>query len=117
MNDKSFTDSVSMTDRALAELIGHFIKHHRMAQNKTQQALANASGISRSTLSLLERGESVTVATLIQVLRILDKLDVLHGFEVIETISPLALAEWQRKKRQRVSSKAKKPGNHPKTDD
>ena len=36
------------------------------------------------TLSLLERGETVTVTTLIQVLRVLDQLSVLHVFEVRE---------------------------------
>lgn len=97
----------SMSDRALAEYIGAFVRHHRLAQNKTQDELSTAAGISRSTLSLLERGETVTVTTLIQVLRVLDQLAVLNAFEVREMISPLALAKLQREKRQRAR---RKPG-------
>lgn len=92
-----------MSDKALSEHLGDFIKHHRMDQNKTQNALANAAGISRSTLSLLERGESVTLATLIQVLRVLDQLNVMEAFSIQQTISPLVLAKMEREKRKRAS--------------
>lgn len=112
MNDISFNKLVSMNDKALAEYIGTFVRHHRMEQNTTQDELARAAGISRSTLSLLERGESVTVATLIQVLRVLDQLSVLNAFEVRESISPLALAKLQREKRQRARNKSKKDENN-----
>lgn len=105
MTDKSFKEWASMGDKALAGYIGAFVRHHRMEQNKTQDDLAAAAGISRSTLSLLERGEPVTVNTLIQVLRVLDQLAVLNAFEVSETISPLALAKLQKEKRQRAGSK------------
>lgn len=108
MTDLSYIDMVSMSDKALAAHIGTFIKHHRMEQNRTQEALATAAGISRSTLSLLERGETVTVATLIRVIRMLDQLTVLNAFSVRQTISPLALAKLQRKKRQRARGKANK---------
>jgi transcriptional regulator with XRE-family HTH domain len=111
MTDRSFMPMPSMSDRALAQFIGEFIRHHRMEQNKTQDQLSAAAGISRSTLSLLERGEAVTLATLIQVLRVLDQLSVLNAFEVKQTISPLALAKQQRQKRQRARSKTGKEEN------
>jgi len=69
--------------------------------------LAKAAGISRSTLSLLERGEAVTLATLIQVLRVLDKLFILDVFTVEQDISPLMLARMEKKKRKRASGKGK----------
>ena len=105
MTDKSFTNWSSMSDKALAKHIGAFIRHHRMEQNKTQDVLATEAGISRSTLSLLERGEAVTLATLIQVLRVLDQLQVVGAFDVQESISPLALAKLQKEKRKRASGK------------
>ena len=105
MTDISYTNWDSMNDKALAEQIGAFIKHHRMEQNKTQDVLANAAGISRSTLSLLERGETVTLATLIQVLRVLDQLHVMDVFMVQQTISPMALAKMEKNKRKRASGK------------
>jgi transcriptional regulator with XRE-family HTH domain len=116
MTDKSFKEWASMSDKALAEYIGVFVRHHRMEQNKTQEELAAAAGISRSTLSLLERGETVTVATLIQVLRVLDQLSVLIAFEVRETLSPLALAKLQKEKRLRARNKSKKDENKKQTD-
>lgn len=116
MTDISFIELLSKSDKAIAEHIGAFVKHHRMEQNKTQHELATAAGISRSTLSLLERGETVTVATLIQVLRILDQLMVLNAFEINETISPLALAKLQKDKRQRARSKSAKDENKNETD-
>jgi transcriptional regulator with XRE-family HTH domain len=116
MTDKSFKEWTSMSDKALADYIGSFVRHHRMGQNKTQDELASAAGISRSTLSLLERGETVTVTTLIQVLRVLDQLNVLSVFEVRETLSPLALAKLQKEKRQRARGLSKKKENNEKTE-
>jgi transcriptional regulator with XRE-family HTH domain len=102
MTDLSYTNWDSMSDKALSEHIGIFINHHRLDQNKTQDVLANAAGISRSTLSLLERGETVTLATLIQTLRALDQLHVMEVFSVKQTVSPLALAKIEKEKRQRA---------------
>lgn len=116
MTDKSFIKWASMSDKVLAENIGTFVRYHRMEQNKTQDEIAAAAGISRSTLSLLERGETVTVSTLIQVLRVLDQLAVMNSFEVRETLSPLALAKLQKEKRQRARSKSKKEDNNETTD-
>jgi transcriptional regulator with XRE-family HTH domain len=82
MTDIPYKNWVAMSDKALAKHIGNFIRHHRMEQNKTQESVATAAGISRSTLSLLERGENVTVPTLIQVLRVLDQLHVINAFSI-----------------------------------
>lgn len=102
MTDKAFRNWVSMSDQALADHIGNFVKHHRLEQNKTQDTLSHAAGISRSTLSLLERGGTVTLATLIQVLRALDQLQVMEAFEIQQRISPLALAKAEKQKRKRA---------------
>ena len=102
MNDKAFKDWHSMSDHALAAHIGAFVKHYRLEQNKTQDILSHEAGISRSTLSLLERGEAVTLATLIQVLRVLNQLQIMDAFEVHQRISPLALAKAELEKRKRA---------------
>ena len=116
MNDLSFIELAPMSDKALLEYIGAFVRHHRMEQMKTQQELAAAAGISRSTLSLLERVETGTVSTLIEVLQVFDQLSELNGFEVRETISPLALAKIQKEKRQRARSKSVKEDKKENTD-
>jgi len=102
MTDISYKKWISMSDDALAKQVGVFLKHHRLEQNKTQDMVAEAAGISRSTLSLLERGKKVTLATLIQVLRILDQLQVMEAFEIQQHISPLALAKAEKEQRKRA---------------
>lgn len=91
-----------MSDDALAKHIGVFIKHHRLEQNRTQGEVAEAAGISRSTLSLLERGETITLTTLIRVLRVLSQLQVMESFVVHQQVSPLALAKAELEQRKRA---------------
>jgi transcriptional regulator with XRE-family HTH domain len=114
MTDNSHKNWLAMSDNALAKHIGNFVKHHRMEQNKTQSSIAEAAGISRSTLSLLERGQSVTVQTLIQVLRVLDQLHVMNVFNIEKQISPIMLAKMEQKKRRRA--REKKQSNQPDSD-
>lgn len=102
MTDKSYTYLHSLSDDAIEKEIGYYIRRVRQQQNKTQKELAEAANISRSTLSLLERGESGNLKTLIQVLRILDKLHVLQTMKYEEKLSPLALAKSQHKPKERI---------------
>ncbi len=102
MNEISYKNWNAMSDQLLAGQIGAFVKHHRLEQNKTQDVLAHEAGISRSTLSLLERGEAVTLATLIQVLRVLDQLEVMDAFVIQKSISPLAMAREEQEQRLRA---------------
>jgi transcriptional regulator with XRE-family HTH domain len=104
MNEKSYKNWLSMSDDALTQQLGAFVKHHRLDQNKTQDKVAKAAGISRSTLSLLERGDTVSLSTFIQVLRVLDQLQVMDAFEIQQSISPIALAKAEREKRKRARS-------------
>lgn len=93
-----------MTDSAIINQIGVFIKHTRLQQNITQAKLAKRAGLNRWTISQLENGESITLGTLIQLLRALDALHVLEHFTVTQEISPLTYAEMMRKQRKRASS-------------
>lgn len=102
MNDKQYINWIAMSDIALAQTIGSFIKHHRLVQNRTQEEVANEANISRSTLSLLEKGEAITVPTLLQVLRVLDLLYIMDVFKIQEQISPIELAKMDQQKRQRA---------------
>ena len=105
MNDNSYVDWVSMSDKALSETIGKFIRHNRLNQNKPQDEVATAAGISRSTLSLLERGEKVTLSTLLQVLRVLDLLYVMDAFKISDEISPVEYAKLKKNRRKKASGK------------
>lgn len=89
MNDFSYANWPSMSDKVLMETIGSFVQHHRLNQNKSQSDVAKDAGISRSTLSLLERGEKTTLSSLIQILRVLDLLHIMDVFKVKNEISPI----------------------------
>ncbi len=102
------------SDKALIKSLGAFIKHYRLQQNKTQSQLAVEAGIVRSTLSLFERGENVSLLVFIQLLRALKLLDLLSEFQIRQELSPLELAKLEQSKRIRVRPKdqgKKAPGS------
>jgi transcriptional regulator with XRE-family HTH domain len=101
-------DWVQMTDVAIMEQIGRYIKHTRLGLNKTQQQIALDSGLNRWTIGQVENGESVTLSSLIKVLRALDALYVFDNFNVTDEISPLAYAKLKKEQRERASSKTNK---------
>lgn len=78
-----------MCDDALSAYVAAPIRHHLLNLKKTLDMHAEEAAISRSTLSLLENGESVNLATLIQVLRVLAKQHIKDAFEVDNTVSSL----------------------------
>ncbi len=106
MSELSYNKWSALTDKALMETIGSFVQHHRLRQNRSQSEVAEAAGISRSTLSLLERGEKIMLGSLIQVLRVLDLLHIMEVFKVSQEISPIEYARLQKKKRKRARGKS-----------
>jgi transcriptional regulator with XRE-family HTH domain len=108
MNDKSVNNDDFVSDKMYLERIGNFIKLQRQNQHKSQDQLAKDAGVSRSTLSLLERGENVRIDSLIQVLRMLNSLHILDQFNVQEQISPIEYAKLKKKQTKlRVRNKKK----------
>ncbi len=103
MNDISYDNWHEMSDKSLMETIGNFIQSHRLNQNKSQDQVAVAAGISRSTLSLLERGEKVRIDSLIQVLRVLNLLYIMNVFKIHDQISPIEYAKLKKKQRKQAS--------------
>jgi transcriptional regulator with XRE-family HTH domain len=98
----------SASDVAIMEVLGNFIHKTRLQQNKTQQEIAVASGINRSTLVQIEKGKGGNMLSFIQVLRTLQQLHLLQAFEIKQQISPLQLAKIEATQRQRSRSKNKK---------
>jgi len=102
MTDISYTNWIAASDTALLERLGAFVKHHRLLQSKTQEQLAREAGIVRSTLSLFERGENISLLVFIQLLRALKLLPLLQEFQIRQQISPLQLAKMERSKKSRA---------------
>ncbi|NLD37788.1 MAG: helix-turn-helix transcriptional regulator [Desulfatiglans sp.] len=110
MMAKIDTDWVAMSDRAIISAIGNYIKERRLSINKTQAQIAEKAGINRSTLVKIESGESITLISLIQILRALDSLHILQTFKIEKIISPIELAKIEGRKRQRAREKKKDKG-------
>ena len=91
-----------MTDIAVINKIGAFIKNERLNSNKTQGQLSDEAGVNRSTLSQIENGEAITLLSLIQIIRALNKLELLEIFSIQQLISPISLAKKDLQKRQRA---------------
>ena len=107
MIEKTSTDWVTMSDKAIIGAIGAYIRHQRLEQNKTQAQVAKESGINRWTLSQIENGGSITLATLIQILRALDLVHLLSIFTIEEIISPIEYPRLKEKKKKRARPKIK----------
>jgi transcriptional regulator with XRE-family HTH domain len=96
-------DWTSMTDNEIICIVGSYIKQERLEQNMTQAQLAHDAGINRSTIIQIENGESVTLGSLIQILRVLDRLNILKVFSVKDKISPIEYAKLKVRQRKRAS--------------
>lgn len=97
------------SDISLLKQIGTFCKSNRLYRRLTQAQLAERAGLNRTTISQLENEGNASLNTLIRVLRILDRLDVLRAFDVEKELSPAIIARMERKRKQRVSAKMKQP--------
>lgn len=86
-----------MTNKALIEYIGNQIKQMRINAQMSQQELAEKSGVSRATLTLVENGRGAKLDTLISLLRALQKLEILNSFETNAMVSPLLIAKNEGK--------------------
>lgn len=95
----------ALSDPAILNVLGNFIQQTRLQQNKTQQQVAAAAGLNRSTIVQIENGGGGTLLSFIQILRALEQLQFFQNFEVSQQLSPLQLAKIDQKKRQRASAK------------
>ena len=109
-------DYYSMSDRAILREIGGRLRRRRLDKNLSQQTLADLAGLSRTTVSDLERGAPAGMLTLVQVLRALGGLEELDALLPDPGLSPLELARMKGRERQRASrrpadTRKDKPGD------
>ena len=75
---------------------GAQVRRARLLADLSQDEVATAANIDVATLRNLETGKGSTVATLVKVLRALDRDDWLGTFEPVPTVSPVQLAREAR---------------------
>ncbi|MWP63150.1 helix-turn-helix domain-containing protein [Gilliamella sp. Pas-s25] len=81
------------------------IKMARIEKNLSQQELAQKSEIGIATIKRIEQGESITLQTLISVLRGLDELDQLNNLLAYNEVIHITSAEQPKRKRKQRTAK------------
>jgi transcriptional regulator with XRE-family HTH domain len=112
MTMKSDIDIYPLSDMAILQELGQNMRNMRLNQNLSQQELADNAGVDRITIGKLESGRPVTMITMVQVLRALQRLDVLNPLLTEPQITPSMFNEAQEHYRKRAS-KPRTPKNLP----
>ncbi len=100
-------DIYRMSDQALAEDVGKRIEQLRLESNITQKTIADRLGITPKTYRSVIQGHG-KFETLIGILRVLDKLELVDAFVPETPPSPLALMKLRGRMRQRAATARKK---------
>ena len=103
----------ALSDLAILRELGSSLRHVRLNRNQSQQAVADAAGIDRATLSQIEHGRPTSLLTFVQLLRTLEQLDLLDGLVTKAEISPLALTRLAKKQRRNASPSSPTPSPAP----
>jgi transcriptional regulator with XRE-family HTH domain len=108
MEQKSYYKNwYALTDNAIVEALCKSIKQMRLNKNISQEELSERSGVNRITISRMETGKAINIMTLIQLLRALEKLDLLNYLNEEPEISPIMVMEAQKKLRKKASPTAR----------
>jgi len=93
----------SYSDQALIRKWGAKLKRLRVDAGFSQTELAEKTGMSRSSISEIEKGRNFSIGSLIAISRALDHLDKFEYFlkEEEYTLSPMEIYEREKKKRKR----------------
>jgi transcriptional regulator with XRE-family HTH domain len=92
-----------MSDIAILKYLGAQIKQMRLNRNITQAQLGIMAGLSRKAVSDIEKNGKCSMKSLVQILRALEKLEMLNIFETEVEISPIQVAKLRGKYRNRAS--------------
>ncbi len=96
--------SNQLSAKAVLEELAQRLVRCRIALNKTQEEVAESSGMGKRTLERIESGEDFRVSNLIKLLKALKILDVLDELIPPEQISPVQLLEMKNSSRKRAST-------------
>jgi len=98
----------TLSDKAVLGEIGLRLQGCRLNLNLSQAEIAAKAGVSRRALQKVEGGQSCTLATMVRVLRSLNRLDALDAFLPKPGLSPIQLAKLKGRERQRAGGRRKR---------
>jgi putative transcriptional regulator len=95
---------------ALQRDLGRRIEALRLGRNIQQSALAREAGVSRRTITRLESGQSVSLDTLLRVMRALGLSSRLATLLPEPSVQPIERVRLKRKQRKRASARKQPAG-------
>ncbi len=98
-------DFLSASSEAIIEALGKRIEDIRLSRNITQGDLANAAGISRSTLTRLAEGKPISLDSFVRVMQALRLTDHLAALLPDPSVRPVDRVRLRGSERQRASTK------------
>jgi transcriptional regulator with XRE-family HTH domain len=91
-----------LTDAAALRELGRRVARQRLERDLTQADLAREAGVDRTALQRLETGHSITLTTLLRLLRALGMLENLETVLPAARPGPIELLETQGRPRRRA---------------
>jgi transcriptional regulator with XRE-family HTH domain len=98
-------DFNAMSNTTVLQELGRRAQRERLNRDIAQADLAIKAGISRRALQNFESGRPSTTASLIRILRALDKIDSLDSFLPEPGLSPIQLAKLKGRERHRAGGR------------
>jgi transcriptional regulator with XRE-family HTH domain len=99
------------TTQEILQEVGHRLARYRLQQNRTIAELAKAAGLGTATVKRAEAGKGPTLETIVRLLRALGRIDALDAFLPVPLVSPLQLADFKGRERQRAGTPRRKRGS------
>lgn len=104
---KRKSDFTTSSSAAIAAALCQRLEAIRLSQNISQAALARQAGVSRSTLTRIADGKSISLDSFIRVVKALGMADHLAALFPDPAVRPVELVAHAGKHRQRASGKRK----------
>lgn len=98
------------SDELVSREVGERLRRLRLNRNLGQNELAAEAGVGRSTLQRLEEGETVTLPTLLRVMRALGQLKRINQVLPAEPESPIEELERRGRTRRRAGARRRPEG-------
>jgi transcriptional regulator with XRE-family HTH domain len=104
-----YMDFSTSSSAAIASSLCKRLEEIRLSKNISQAQLARQAGVSRSTMTRIADGKSISLDSFVRVIKALGLTDHLSALLPDHTVRPVELVSHEGRHRQRASGKRKQP--------
>ena len=106
-NMSNYEDFSALPSNTITEQLGKKLEQIRLSQNISQADLAEAAGVSRSTMTRIADGKGISLDSFIRVMQALGLANHLAALLPDPSVRPVERAKQAGKQRRRASRKSK----------